>query len=319
MMPLRNGAAAQDTFSGSTMVMITRTVVACLKASCATGSVALMEDFKTVDGYRALTDVVATLVADANGGRAQSDIEDMLDVICEFAFVGVRDLKPPRGAGAIVEVEGITGNLVRNVDAFSIFQNVFLKYDSGNVRELVCIWSNVVVCSDASARFFVFVFVFLSSFRTYAKCVCFSVCVQVIDRILLRVYALNPVNYVILQDLQTIPMFLELLDSFSEPLKESVLKILEYVVTVMNYTPFKELWALSCLFETKLQPATVRLVFHTVNKLVSFNRDFQKVFQETGLLDVIVSQLAAFCRYKEAQTGRAVRVCEALLSTSCYV
>jgi hypothetical protein len=75
-----------------------------------------------------------------------------------------------------------------------------------------------------------------------------SLRLKVLDCIL-SIYAANYVNYSLLQQFHTLAYFIELLESLSFELQDGVLRVLVFVVTVVNCVPFQELSSLSCLLQ----------------------------------------------------------------------
>lgn len=60
---------------------------------------------------------------------------------------------------------------------------------------------------------------------------------------------MSPANYYIVQQLHTLAMFIEELDRLSDDIRSRVLKMLEYVVTVVNCVPVQELCSLSTVMQ----------------------------------------------------------------------
>lgn len=69
-----------------------------------------------------------------------------------------------------------------------------------------------------------------------------------LDR-LLSVYAVNPVNFLLVQHLHTLAHFIEDFESYTIEVKEAILRVVLFVVTVVNCVPFQELSSLSCLLQ----------------------------------------------------------------------
>jgi hypothetical protein len=60
------------------------------------------------------------------------------------------------------------------------------------------------------------------------------------------------------------------------------MRVLVFVVTVVNVIPFQELSILSLLLAEDPPLSTVQLVYQTALKLVNFNTRYRKIFQEVG-------------------------------------
>lgn len=112
----------------------------------------------------------------------------------------------------------------------------------------------------------------------------------VLDNIL-RVYAGNLLNFALLQNLHTIAHFIEKFEDYSFEIKEGIMNILVFIVTVVNHVPFLELSSLSCLLQDELTGETMQLINQALNKIVSFDPTYKKILQEAGLLVVLFELL----------------------------
>lgn len=72
-----------------------------------------------------------------------------------------------------------------------------------------------------------------------------------LDR-LLSVFAANPVNFFLIRQLHTLALFIEDFESYPLELREAVLRVVLFIVTVVNCIPFQELSSLSCLLQGKI-------------------------------------------------------------------
>ena len=130
-------------------------------------------------------------------------------------------------------------------------------------------------------------------------------------------YAVNPVNFLLVQHLHTLAHFIEDFENYPIELKEAILRVVLFVVTVVNCVPFQELSALSCLLQgihhfpdqivnaSSIIPvcfsinfpadspssSTLLLIFHTISKLVNFDPRYKNILRESGLLDMLVKLL----------------------------
>ncbi|BBN02508.1 WD repeat and FYVE domain-containing protein 3 [Marchantia polymorpha subsp. ruderalis] len=113
---------------------------------------------------------------------------------------------------------------------------------------------------------------------------------EVLDR-LLRLFSSHPENYALVQELRTIPVFVQNMASFPAILQERLLKVLEYAVTVVNCIPEQELLSLCYLLQQPLDSTMRAKVLSFFVKLLSFDRQYKKVFREVGLLDLLLDDL----------------------------
>ena len=67
-------------------------------------------------------------------------------------------------------------------------------------------------------------------------------------------------------------------------------------MTVVSYVPFQEISSLSCLLSGSPSSSTVVLIFQTVTKLVNFDTNYRKIFQEAGLLHMLLALLKRWDR-----------------------
>lgn len=89
--------------------------------------------------------------------------------------------------------------------------------------------------------------------------------------------------------------------------QDAILRVVIFIVTVVNCVPFQELSSLSCLlqgistlrsrwrhlsysflFLDTPSTATVKAIFQASSKLVSFEKDYRNILREAGLLDMLV-------------------------------
>lgn len=113
---------------------------------------------------------------------------------------------------------------------------------------------------------------------------------EVLDR-LLRLFASHPDNYVLVQELRTMPLFLQNMGNYSLILQERLLKVLEYAVTVVNCVPEQELLSLCYLLQQPNASPFRKTVLSFFEKLLSFDRSYKKVLREVGLLDLLLDDV----------------------------
>lgn len=113
---------------------------------------------------------------------------------------------------------------------------------------------------------------------------------EILDR-LLRLFASHPDNYVLVQELRTMPLFLQNMGKYSLMLQERLLKVLEYAVTVVNCVPEQELLSLCYLLQQPYASPLRKTVLSFFEKLLSFDRKYKKVLREVGLLDLLLDDV----------------------------
>lgn len=135
---------------------------------------------------------------------------------------------------------------------------------------------------------------------------------EVLDR-LLRLFASHPDNYVLVQELRTMPLFLQNMGKYPLMLQERLLKVLEYAVTVVNCVPEQELLSLCYLLQQPDASPLRKTVLSFFEKLLSFDRNYKKVLREVGLLDLLLDDMSR-CELPGDQvlvnsTGSPVKAC----------
>lgn len=113
---------------------------------------------------------------------------------------------------------------------------------------------------------------------------------EILDR-LLRLFASHPDNYVLVQELRTMPQFLQNMGRYPLMLQERLLKVLEYAVTVVNCVPEQELLSLCYLLQQPYPSPFRKTVLAFFEKLLSFDRNYKKVLREVGVLDLLLDDV----------------------------
>lgn len=113
---------------------------------------------------------------------------------------------------------------------------------------------------------------------------------ELLDR-LLRLFASHPDNYVLVQELRTMPLFIQNMGKYPPLLQERVLKVLEYAVMVANCVPEQELLSLCYLMQQPLASSIRIAVLLFFEKLLSFDRHYKKMLREVGVLNLLVDDL----------------------------
>lgn len=124
---------------------------------------------------------------------------------------------------------------------------------------------------------------------------------ELLDR-LLWLFASDLENYVLVQELRTMPLFIQNMADYPSVLQERVLKVLEHVVMVVNCVPEAELLSLCYLLQQPLGSPVRIAVLSFFEKLLSFDRHYKKVLREVGVLDLLVEDVKK-CK-PPARTGQ---------------
>ncbi|KAK8486708.1 hypothetical protein V6N11_069070 [Hibiscus sabdariffa] len=113
---------------------------------------------------------------------------------------------------------------------------------------------------------------------------------EVLNR-MFKIFSSHLENYMLCQQLRTVPLLILNMAGFPSSLQEIILKILEYAVTVVNSVPEQELLSLCCLLQ---QPITSELKLTILSffvKLLSFDQQYKKAIREVGMLKVLLDDL----------------------------
>ncbi|KAI7726114.1 hypothetical protein M8C21_028836 [Ambrosia artemisiifolia] len=113
---------------------------------------------------------------------------------------------------------------------------------------------------------------------------------EVLNRIF-KIFSSHLENYILCQQLRTVPLLILNMGRFLPSLQEIILKILEYAVTVVNCVPEQELLALCCLLQQKITPELKHTILSFFIKLLSFEQRYKKVLREVGVLEVLLDDL----------------------------
>ncbi|XP_060740179.1 WD repeat and FYVE domain-containing protein 3 isoform X1 [Tachysurus vachellii] len=104
----------------------------------------LLDDFRMCQGYTFLTDLMLRL-EQAKEDESKDALKDLVNLVTSLSTYGVSELKPAgltTGApfllpGFVVPQPSGKGHTVRNIQAFSVLQNAFLKARTGRLARMV--------------------------------------------------------------------------------------------------------------------------------------------------------------------------------------
>ncbi|XP_076857169.1 WD repeat and FYVE domain-containing protein 3-like isoform X2 [Brachyhypopomus gauderio] len=121
----------------------------------------LLDDFRMCQGYTFLTDVMLKL-EQGKGDESKDALKDLVNLVTALTAYGVSELKPAgltTGApfllpGFVVPQPSGKGHTVRNIQAFSVLQNAFLKAKTGRLARMVLEAIGNIYAAD-SANYFI--------------------------------------------------------------------------------------------------------------------------------------------------------------------
>ncbi|KAG9155685.1 hypothetical protein Leryth_003953 [Lithospermum erythrorhizon] len=113
---------------------------------------------------------------------------------------------------------------------------------------------------------------------------------EVLNR-MFKIFSSHLENYKLCQQLRTVPLLILNMAEFPPSLREIILKILEYAVTVVNCIPEQELLSLCCLLQQPITPELKHSILTFFVKLLSFDQQYKKVLREVGVLEVLLDDL----------------------------
>lgn len=99
----------------------------------------LLEDFRMCQGYAFISDFLLKLIEEKDqNGETDAAIRNLVFMIASLCMCGFQELQPnPNSTGSLFKMQGFQmpqttsrGTSVRNVHAFQVLQNVFLKSNS---------------------------------------------------------------------------------------------------------------------------------------------------------------------------------------------
>ncbi|KAK5575935.1 hypothetical protein RB653_007070 [Dictyostelium firmibasis] len=236
-------------YTPETYVTLCRIIVKILSESSKKSTI-LLDEFQRNDGYTFLVDSLFRLESSKDKPAL---FEQLLDSICSLVYVGYGNVSLP-------------------------VENSSVPYQSSinNLKEI----SNQNYISKNGNAFKVLERYFLKSSYEENR-------VKILDRIL-SVYSSNTVNFILLQHTSTLTKFIQEYESLSNGLKLHVMKIVCFVVTVLNCVPFQELSTFSLLVGENPSFYTLEMINQLITTLVSFEFRYKHIFRETGLLDILV-------------------------------
>jgi predicted choloylglycine hydrolase len=117
---------------------------------------------------------------------------------------------------------------------------------------------------------------------------------------MLYIFADHSHNYAIVILLHNVAMFVRDLNYCTDHVQDRVLKLVEFIVAGLNYTPQEELQALTDILSKNNSPSLTHKVLCQIHKLIKFDARIKDNFRECKLLTVLSDLLAT--RFKEILT-----------------
>jgi hypothetical protein len=204
-----------------------------LQASTA-ATPALLEEFRRADGYGVFVQVARWLGSQAEGADMQMQLTELT---AEFVHVGSADIVPQLPPAEHSDDAEARPCLFRGV-VLPLIADLCLP-QSRPPLDMDVLLSGMRVRNTAAFHMFQGLFAVASDDTVRA---------HVLD-CMLQVYAMSPANYYILKELHMVSGLIDGLDRLSDEIKGRVLKMLEYVVTVVNTVPVLELRSLAGLLQ----------------------------------------------------------------------
>ncbi|XP_024543043.1 protein SPIRRIG [Selaginella moellendorffii] len=299
---------------GTLTVGVVSLLLTCVEVSCrpGAGGINLREDLQNAHGYQLLVQFGLSLAspatADASASSSlgrllslqdsgeetssgQADLSTsflaLLDTLIDLAQVGpVEESEPGDLNYNKAKAVAIQSR------CFPIFDGTRFKSNEsltdGKVRDLFA----VQVLQD----------IFLKSGNLNSQ-------VEVLDR-LLRLLASHMDNYLVVQELRTLSLFILNMPALPRVLQGQLLKVLEHVVTVVNQVPEQELLSLCCLLQQSLSQSLRSSILSFLVKILSFDPQYKKVLREVGVLDLLVEDLKTAAKISQKKDGQAVHIFE---------
>ncbi|GAB4830425.1 hypothetical protein Ancab_020061 [Ancistrocladus abbreviatus] len=113
---------------------------------------------------------------------------------------------------------------------------------------------------------------------------------EILNRIF-KIFSSHIENYKLCQQIRTMPLLILNMAGFPPHLRDIILKILEYAVTVVNCIPEQELLSLCCLLQQQITSELKHTILSFFVKLLSFDQQYKKVLREVGVLEVLLDDL----------------------------
>ncbi|KAI3682688.1 hypothetical protein L1987_82849 [Smallanthus sonchifolius] len=235
------------------------------------GDIRLREDVRNAHGYQYLVQFALVLSKDHIFETSEPAMEDassqglsltlsrLLDVLVNLSQTGPSDIK----------LTGSKGNRKIRTSSSDRFPDDNWEKDSYKVKDIDAIQVLQEIFLKADSR---------------------DLQAEVLNR-MFKIFSSHLENYMLCQQLRTVPLLILNMGDFPFSLQEIILKILEYAVTVVNCIPEQELLALCCLLQQHITSELKHTILSFFIKLLSFDQQYKKVLREVGVLEVLLDDL----------------------------
>ncbi|KAJ3091789.1 hypothetical protein HK102_013434 [Quaeritorhiza haematococci] len=264
---LANCVDAKDPINGATIL---DSAVEIMKASCKISSV-LIDDFSAARGYDAVTSLLG--ICAAPSVEHEKALNAVIPVVEELLYVGKEDIAPSvteqpyQHADFKLPSNVGTGPGLRNLDGLQVFTDIFI----GEYYKLP------------------------KTRRTYdpllrpdpEKLACLE---QRIINTLLKIFRNRPLNYFLSEKMNIVFTLIQNLDRLQPLAQQAVMDVCYFVLTELNYVPFKELVFLLPHFHGPGTPESSELVCDMCLRVLHFApTKFAPVLREVGILNALTS------------------------------
>ncbi|KAK9069020.1 hypothetical protein SSX86_013136 [Deinandra increscens subsp. villosa] len=235
------------------------------------GDIRLREDVRNAHGYQYLVQFTLVLSKDHDFEISESEMEDtsskvlsptlsrLLDVLVHLSQTGPTDTR----------LAGSKGKRKSQTLSSDQFVNDGWEKDNYKVKDIDAIQVLQDICLKADSR---------------------ELQAEVLNR-MFKIFSSHLENYMLCQQLRTVPLLILNMGGFPCSLQAIILKILEYAVTVVNCIPEQELLALCCLLQQQLTSELKHTILSFFIKLLSFDQQYKRLLLEVGVLEVLLDDL----------------------------
>ncbi|KAL4240237.1 WD repeat and FYVE domain-containing protein 3 [Mactra antiquata] len=253
---VENMQRAQD-LSPLDLVEMFVTVFCFLKDSSEVSHV-LLDDFKSCQGYTYLSEFILRLELDTSDEAVQA-LRNLVLLVGSLTTCGYTEMKPSTASsGSLYQIPG-----------FSLPQPAGKGVSVRNIQAFQVLQS-----------------VFLKAQSSH-------LCNTILD-VMSSIYHQDNANYFILEPQHTLSQFAEKIHLKSPDVQEKFFELLEFIVFNLNFVPCKELISLSLLLKTQHSVPNNILCLKSLEKILQYHTVFKDVYQEVGMLEVLVTCLHRF-------------------------
>ncbi|KAJ3101502.1 hypothetical protein HDU97_001317 [Phlyctochytrium planicorne] len=242
-------------------VTLSKLVVEILKESLKRGS-DLLDQFKNEHGYRRITNVALAIVRDTNAASVSidSDMDTIVEIMEDLIYasrddltLSIEDSLTPYQHSDFRIPTATSGATISALESLESFKQILCIAGRKDAK-----W-NLPVLAKLQAS---------------------------LGSTVLEVLRVNPINYFVMEKTRVFLDILQELDDMEPEVQSVILDIVCFVVSDLNYIPFKELVLLCEVFRGASSKETTELVCDLLNKLIDRNPKFKDVAREIGLVSM---------------------------------